>query len=189
MSQTTQPEDSGEACAHAFDMAARETISAWSKTSLLSMTRAVHVERMEQVLSGARAADVAEFLADLAGPSFAAYAMKSGMDADKVAKMSRIVMGLLCNGLPPATDLKQRADLLLTLHRRCKQWIELGALPADQMGVHAADALSKISSVTGRSPAVRLALIAPFAPAVAVCGVVLRARHAQYPFDHQARAS
>lgn len=171
MSAQTTP--LGIQCASAFEAAAMDTIKAWTSTSLLSMTKGLTVERCKQVLSEKSSTAISDMLVDMTGTAYAAYAVKSGMDAGRAAKLGRIVIRLICIDLPPEV---KPVVCISTLHHRCMTWIERG---------HVADSmpdLKQISTLTGDSPEIRLALLAPFAPALAACAVVLRADERRYPF-------
>lgn len=171
---TSQGSSSGTRCAESFDGAVLDTVKAWTSTSLLSMTKGHTVEQCKQVLDEKSASAISDLLVDMAGTAYAAYALKSGMDAERASKLSRIVVRLICVDLPSdATAL----ETLATVHQRCKAWIDLGRLDNDETSD-----LKKIADLTGGAPEIRLALLAPYAPAIAACGVVMRADERRYPF-------
>jgi hypothetical protein len=157
-------------------MAASSTLKAWTGTSLLSMVRAGQVDRGIEAFATGSPVAVTELLCEIAGPSYDAYALETGMDATRAMKLGAIVMRLLCEGLHPAVGPVELSTSVQTLHHRAKRWIEFGSVP------DARDDLQKISDLIGDSPPTRLALLAPFAPALSSCAIVFRAQNAAYPF-------
>lgn len=173
---TLEAASSPKDCAEAFEMAASATLKAWTSTSLLSMTRAGQVGRGVQAFSSGSPAAVADLLAEIAGPSYDGYAIKTGMDASRAMKLGAIVMRLICDGLPPASGPAELNGSVQIIHHKAKDWIESGSLPG------AREDLQQISKLIGDSPAIRLGLLAPFAPALAACAIVFRAQESAYPF-------
>lgn len=160
----------------AFEMAASATLKAWTSTSLLSMTRQGQVSRATAAFASGSASMVTELLCEIAGPSFDGYAIKTGMDAARAMKLGSSVMRLICTGAAEAPEPSERVGSVKRIHQRAKTWIDAGELkdaPSD---------LQRISGLIGDSPEIRLALLAPFAPALATCGIVFRAQEVAYPF-------
>jgi len=162
--------------AEAFDSASRATFKAWTSTSLLSMTRSGQVRRCAQAFSSGSAAVVTDLLIEIAGPSYDSYALKTGMDVTRSMKLGGIVMRLICDGLPRGSDHGVLSESVQAIHRRAKIWIESGDLS------DAKEDLRKISDLIGDSQAIRLALLAPFAPALTICEIVLRAQESAHQF-------
>jgi hypothetical protein len=166
---------SAQGSAERFEMACRESEKAWSQTGLLALTTARKAALVADAFARASAKEVAGMLEDMVGPSYASYAVQSGMDGNKAAELGRIVITLVAScGLQPgagATAALSNAD---SMRSRMTSWILNGG------GDIAA--LARIDALLHSDHSVRLALIASFAPAIAGTQSVLKALCSGFPF-------
>lgn len=172
--------DEASASVEAFEMAWRETAKAWHSTALLSMVKPARVQEIQDAFGAGDAHQVAQCLTSIAGPSYDAYSIKACIDGSKLLRMSTMVVQLLARDLQPCVDSNGVMGRLGEIGERARQWIESGQVPG-----HSGSAdLAKVSALIGGSPASRLALVAPLAPALSAAEVVLKAQAQAFPFDH-----
>lgn len=157
-----------------FDGAVRATERAWQQTSLLAMSRHDTVNDAMATLREGDAARLGAMLTRMGHESFlAAVPYVPGLEADKAARLSGIVVALLARDLadahPAPREPQQAAEALLALARG---WIEAGRGHPE---------LQSIAQLVG-SCGVRAALAAPLAPACATLRAIARARSQGFSF-------
>jgi len=156
--------------AQSFEMACRQTAKAWAGTSLLARTRASRVDALERALQ-AGPKTLAAFFAELAAGSMAGHAMATGMDDSRALELGKLVIQAASDALRQGDSMERLAELKAVL----LHWLEHGRHPG-------APDLARIDVLIGANPAVRLGLLAAFAPCVESSIYVLRARAEGYPF-------
>ena len=170
-----------------FDMAVRQAEMAWTGTSMLARTQQSKADMLVQLYANATDKDIAATLADMAGPSFASVSMTGGADAQRASELAASILEMALEKVVDdrvgarAGHAGAQGDLASALYAIeqhltvVRAWVEDGAHPA-------APDLQKVNTLIGGRAATRLSLVAPAAPALAICGLVIRAVQSGYPF-------
>lgn len=160
-----------------FVSATRAAEKAWYGTPMLARVRQARGEQLQELVSTGTPRQWAEYLLDVAGPSFASYAMTSGMDAKKAEKLGALVVEMAWGELPlpGPTDPEGALKRLELFSAVLQGWIDTG-------GAQPGGDLARAGALLGR-PEPRLALVAPFASALGVCTVMVRAMASGYPME------
>lgn len=173
----------GSSCAAAFDAAGRDTHKAWTQTALLGQVNAERVIEARQALSSADPVAISKLLVDLVGQTFEGHEIRTegALPAAKMKSMAGIVLKLLASHVL-RDGCREPVEVVVRLSDAARTWIEFGAVGGQPYGQHNLDQLARIAELMGGDARLRLALLAPFSPALMGCTVVLRASQSSYPF-------
>lgn len=169
--------------ARLFLAAMQDAHKAWAQTPMLARVQASQARHVCATLAGSDALAIAELIGDMAGPAVASYSVRTNMDADKVRRLSALVMQMLVPaciqkrelGAPGITVTERALTVCQALRTRLLCWIDSGSCDG-------APALSQVDELIGHRAEIRLGLVAPAAPVLAHCEIVARAIAEGYPF-------
>jgi hypothetical protein len=151
-------------------MGMRQAERAWSGTAMLARVRASRAEEVEQAFGTGTSRTISMLVAEIARGAMDGHALSHGQDAGRSMELGRLVLQAAADALTSQGAAARAQELIAAL----VHWIEHGQ-------VAGAPDLQRIDQLVGGEPAIRLALLAPYAPALAMTGTVLRAREASYP--------
>lgn len=160
-----------------FASAIQAAEKAWYGTPMFARARQAKGRELQEVVRCASPKQWSEYLSDVAGPSFASYAVTHGLDAAKAGRLARLVLEMAWAETPPvpgqcggpAACLRRLQQFSSILQR----WIDTGAA---QPGGD----LARTGALIAK-PEPRLAIVAPLASALGVCMVMLKAMVSGYP--------
>lgn len=166
-----------------FLAAKRDAHKAWAQTPMLARVNDAQARRVCSTLAYSEAPALADLISDMAGPAVASYALRTSLDADKAQRLSALVMQMFApacvrqrDRASASTDLSARAlAACQAMSAHMIDWIDSGRSPDEPQ-------LDQVDALIGRSPAIRLSLVATAAPVLAHCEVVTRALAQGYPF-------
>lgn len=175
-----------EAGAHAalFLAAMRDAHKAWTHTAMLARVSDSLARQVCDTLAQADAARVAGLVVDMAGPALASYQVHTragaALDAEKAMQLSSLVVRMFaqaCVASARALAAPGTQALAMCEAMRCSivRWIDAGACLGSRD-------LEQVDELIGHDAAIRLGLVAAFAPALAHCEIVARASAQGYPF-------
>jgi hypothetical protein len=153
-----------------FASALRAAEKAWHQTAMLARARRAQGDRMQRLLRDGTPREVAQFLNEMAGPSFASHSITTkGFDGGKAQQLGRLVLEMAWSETPPCAGEDPAAPLrrLELLSHKLQRWIDHGE------GADGGD-LQRTGGLV-RAPAQRLSMLAPAASAIGVCLVMLKA--------------
>lgn len=162
---------SGEEAVESFSMGLRQAAKAWTGTAMLARVLHSRVVEVAKVFEAGTAKDVSVQLAEIARGALDGHGATHSQDVGRAMELGRLVVQAAAGGLK-AVEAADRVEELIEV---LKGWIARGRADG-------APDLVRIDSLVGGEPAIRLSLLAPYAPAVAMAAIVLRARRANYPF-------
>ena len=149
---------------------------AWTHTPMLARVSADKARQLDELFCSFDPTQIREYFQEMANGTWTQQVMVHGFDAAKLEKLSAIVMRQLvlnaCVRGAASPDVSAPARLRMLLDVAF-DWIE---------GIKMEGDLLKIHALLGDHPEIRLMLVAPFAPGLAISGVILRALGAKYPF-------
>jgi len=179
MSQATVISQEGGACAQALLDSIRATNTAWTRTTMFSLVRQKQVLALRDAFFSPDPSAVPSLLVDMAGPSYDAYALKSGFDVKRIMKLSSLTLSMLCKGRDACSTDPEIIQSLYIMRDRAHHWIS-GLDMGDTPG---AEDLRKVDDLIASSPSLRLALVAPYGPAIGSSLLVMRACSAGFEFS------
>jgi hypothetical protein len=157
-----------------FDMAMRQAHVAWTQTPMLARSTAQRVDQVVSAFEGGDPSAIAHLLCDMVGAAFASQGLTGALDVRKAAELGRHLAAIAA-GTVSTEATGAAAARVDGLRAVLRQWLETGAHPL-------APDLARVNALLDDQPALRLALAAPFAPALEICALVLRARGEGYAF-------
>jgi hypothetical protein len=180
---SSKPTSDASSCVAAFDAAGRDTHKAWTQTALLGQVNQARVIEAQQALGSADAAAISALLVDLVGQTFEGYEVRTegALPATKMKAMAGIVLKLMSVHVLK-DGCREPLEVVERLLQAARTWIECGSVERQPNGQKHIDQLVHIAALMGDDPRLRLALLAPFSPALMGCSVVLRASQSSYPF-------
>lgn len=149
---------------------------AWTHTSMLSRVGADKADVLKDLFARFDAVEIGAYFIEMANGTWTQQVAMQGWDAQRLEKMSSIIIKQLvlsacirgASGVGMSPNQRLRMLVLAAL-----DWIDGEKLEGD---------LVQISKLIGDHPEIRVMLIAPYAPGLAISTVVLRALDAGFPF-------